>query len=132
MFEPKYLTFNEYRQLGGKMEESSYQLLEFEIEKEINKRTQNRLAKLKDYPFDLKICVLKMVDVFEQYKSLEQQNKAVTSEGIDGYSISYRKLEKDDIDAKNTELEKIMRRYLSEIMVDGEQILFLGVNKNVS
>jgi hypothetical protein len=131
MIEAKYLTFNEYKQLGGNLDETAYSLLEFEIEKEINKRTQNRLVKLTNYPFDLKMCVLKMIDVFEQYKALEQQNKAVTGEGIDGYSISYRKLEKDDIEAKNIELEKIMRRYLSEIIVDGESILFLGVNKDV-
>lgn len=126
--EPKYLPYKDYKKLGGNTDESFYILLEYDVRKVIDERTQNRLTKIDEIPEDVKMCVFKMIEVFEKYKPLEEQNKVVSSENTDGYSVSYRKLEKSDIDVKNSELEDIMRRYLSNVIVDNVPVLYLGVD----
>ncbi len=127
----QYLSYKEYKELQGVLEEVPFNFLEYDVRKIIDERTQRRLIKLDEMPEDVKMCVFKMIETLEKYKPLEEQNKAISSENTDGYSISYRKLEKTDIDAKNDELEDIMCRYLSNVIVNKVPVLYLGVS-NVS
>lgn len=127
----QYLSYKEYKELQGVLEEVPFNFLEYDVRKIIDERTQRRLIKLDEMPEDVKMCVFKMIETLEKYKPLEEQNKAISSENTDGYSISYRKLEKTDIDAKNDELEGIMCRYLSNVIVNKVPVLYLGVS-NVS
>ncbi len=128
-FSNQYLTYNEYRELGGELGRTPFNLSEYDVRKIIDERTQNRLNNLTEYPFEVKICVFKMLEINEKYKSLENQNKVVSSVNTDGYSESYRKLEKNDIEVKFQEMEDTMQKYLFDIIVDGVPVLYLGVNK---
>lgn len=70
-----------------------------------------------------------MIEVKENYQSLKTQNKDIASENTDGYSISYKKLEKADLEAENKELMDIIESYLSNVLINGIPILYLGVDK---
>lgn len=138
-FENQYLTYTEYRLLGGKMEIMPFNLLEFEVRKIIDKRTQGRLIGIEEIPQEVKLCVNKMINTVGSYISstnvdtTDGVNKNIASENIDGYSVSYvtpdQVLEKasDIIKSKNAELEDIMLSYLVGIIVHGTSILYLGV-----
>lgn len=128
-FKKQYLTYTEYRELSGTLNQVPFNLLEYDARKKLDERTFGRLINLETIPFEVKMCVFKMMDTLQKYKVLEEQDKSIASENTDGYSISYRKLETSDIEAKNDELEGIMRTYLSNIVVNNTPVLYLGVDK---
>lgn len=128
-FKGQYLNYLEYIKFGGTLEEVPFNLLEYDVRKIIDERTQRRLTEINDIPFDVKICVFKMINVMKQYQELEIQNKNISSENIDGYNISYKKLEKSDIETKEKELENIIMTNLNNVIVDGVSVLYLGVQK---
>lgn len=130
-FENQYLTYTEYKELKGLLEEVPFNLLEYDARRIIDERTQNRLTELVEIPMSLKLCVFKLIDILNKYQALESQNKAIASENIDGYSISYRKQELNDITLKNKEIEDVMAYYLADIVIENIPVLYLGV-KDVS
>ncbi len=126
-FKEQYLTYEEYKEMDGTLNEVPFNLLEYDVRKMIDERTFGRLTHLSSVPFDVKMCVFKMVDVVESYLALETQNKAVSSENTDGYSVSYRKFEMSDISVKKKELESVMETYLANVVVEGIPVLYIGV-----
>lgn len=138
-FENQYLTYTDYRLLGGTMDIMPFNLLEFEVRKILDKRTQRRLIGIDEIPQEVKLCVNKMINILANYISdsnnNENINKNIASENTDGYSVTYvttdQVLEKIQsiIKSKNTELEDIMTNYLSTTIINGEFVLYLGVNQ---
>ncbi len=137
-FENQYLTYEEYRFLGGKMEYTPFNLLEFEARRIIDGRTQERLKGIEEIPQEVKLCVNKMIDVISTYiyatTSHDVENKGnIASENIDGYSVSYVTTDQvlsnaqTIIKSKQTELEDIMFNYLIDCVVNGEHIMYNGV-----
>lgn len=139
-FENQYLSYTEYRLLGGSIDIMPFNLLEFEVRKILDGRTQRRLIGIEEIPEEVKLCVNKMVSTVSGYISAtniddtNDVNKNISSENTDGYSVSYvtvdQVLEKAQgiIKSKQAELEDIMMNYLSTTIVDGNSILYLGVN----
>lgn len=138
-FENQYLTYTEYRLLGGKMEIMPFNLLEFEVRKIIDGRTQGRLIGVDEIPQEVKLCVNKMVNTISNYintinaDATDGINKNIASENIDGYSVSYVTADQvlangqSIIKSKQAELEDIMRNYLLNTIINDTPILYLGV-----
>lgn len=128
-FKGQYLIHDEYVDLGGTLKEVPFNLLEYDVRKMIDERTFGRLINInrKELPQDVKVCVFKMIEIKEKYQSLKSQNKAIVSENIDGYSVTYRKQEESDIKAENRELQDVMKSYLSNVIINNIPILYLGV-----
>lgn len=61
----KYLTYNEYRTLGGTLDETPFNLLEYEARKEIDKETQGRLINLKVQSQDTKMCMFQLISLYQ-------------------------------------------------------------------
>lgn len=132
-FEGQYLTYDEYLDLGGTSDdETSFNLLEFEARKKIDKRTQNRLVNCDNIPNEVKICEYRMIEnMSTRDKTLKSiGNGIVASENTDGYSVSYITSDKsiEIIENKDKELDKIIDDSLYGVIVNGEHILYLGVN----
>ena len=75
----KYLTYNEYQELGGTLDQTSFNLLEFEARQIIDKYTFGRLKELDTQNQEVKLCVYKLITLGNSYKALENQNKGVAS-----------------------------------------------------
>ena len=140
-FENQYLTYEEYRLLGGKMEYMPFNLLEFEARKIIDGRTQRRLKKVEKIPQEVKLCVNKMINTIGSYISTTNVDTTdgvkkgnIASENTDGYSVSYVTADQvlanaqTIIKSKQAELEDIMMNYLIGCVVNGEHIMYNGVN----
>lgn len=127
--ENQYLTYDEYLSLGGdNIGEMPFQLLEFDARKVIDKYTFNRLVELATQVEEVKLCVYKIINILKSYQSLDKQNRAISSESIDGYSISYTQPGITQIEAKNSELEDIVKTYLINCKLDdGTPYLYRGV-----
>lgn len=57
----QYLTFNEYKAMGGTLDQTPFNILELKARQEINKRTQNRLADLESQIPEVKQCVFELI-----------------------------------------------------------------------
>lgn len=127
-FKGQYLTYQEYLALGGTLDEMPFNLLEFNARKKIDERTFGRLVDKGQEYQEVKLCVYNMITILNSYSSYDTQNKAISSESIDGYSISYGTPQKSTMEAKNSELEDIMNSYLSNIVIDNVPVLYRGAD----
>ena len=127
-FKGQYLTYQEYLALGGTLEEMPFNLLEFDARKRIDKRTFGRLVDKEQEYQEVKLCVYNMITILNSYSSYDTQNKAISSESIDGYSISYGTPQKSTTEAKNSELENVMNSYLANVIIDNVPVLYRGAD----
>ena len=127
-FSEQYLTYEEYRSLGGTLDLPSFNLLEFEARQNIDKYTYGRLKKLDKQIQDVKLCVYKLIGMIDSYNKQEMQNKGVASENTDGYSVSYLAPSTNITEAKNSEIKGIIKEYLIECKLeDGTPYMYCGV-----
>lgn len=127
-FEGQYLTYQEYKALGGTLDEMPFNLLEFNARKKIDERTFGRLVDKGQEYKEVKLCVYNMITTLNSYSSYDTQNKAISSESTDGYSISYGTPQKSITEAKNSELEDVIDTYLSNLIVDDVPVLYRGAD----
>lgn len=127
-FEGQYLTYQEYKALGGTLDEMPFNLLEFNARKRIDERTFGRLVDKGQEYQEVKLCVYNMITTLNSYSSYDTQNKAISSESTDGYSISYGTPQKSTTEAKNSELEDVIDTYLSNLIVDNVPVLYRGAD----
>lgn len=135
--EGQYLTYSEYQELGGTLDQTPFNLLEFEARKQIDLRTQGRLIEIEteNIPSEVKLCTYKLINEIQGYansiESANNSNGSVASENTDGYSISYNQINATQIEAivksKNAEFKDIIISCLSEVILDGERLIFMGV-----
>ena len=131
-FSGQYLTYDEYRLLGGTLNIMPFNLLEFNARKILDERTQGRLIGIEEIPQEVKLCVYSMINELISYgdnTSTDSINKNVASENIDGYSVSYISSAQfsEVIKSKQSDLEDVMTSYLSTTIVNKVPVLYLGV-----
>lgn len=125
-FKGQYLTYDEYKDLGGTLKEMPFNILEFKARKQIDNMTFNRLVKLEKQNQEVKMCEYELIDKLEEYSKTTDGTK--TSESIDGYSVSYSQI---DINEKKKEYGEVIRNYLSECKLeDGTPYLYCGVEND--
>lgn len=126
----KYLTYQDYRSMGGTLDLMPFNLLEFEAERKIDERTQNRLKNVEEIPEEVKMCMFRLIDLMSNYdEQLSNATKGIASENIDGYSVSYitGSQVNEIIKNKINEINDIISTYLFGVIVNGEHVLYLGV-----
>ena len=129
-FEGQYLTYNEYKALGGNLNQTPFNLLEFEARRKIDERTFGRLKNIASVPEEVKMCMLALVNSINSYgSSTSGNNKNIASESTDGYSVSYVTggTIQEMIQSKSVELNEIINTYLMGVVINGEHILYIGV-----
>lgn len=130
-FENQYLTYEEFSELGGEqIGETPFNLLEYEARKQIDLRTQRRLIELETIPNEVKMCMFNLINKINSYNTtIQDANKNVANESIDGYSISYITSSqiKEIILSKNVEIQDIIMNDLYGVKVNGEHLIYVGV-----
>ncbi len=129
-FSGQYLKFEEYKALGGTLDQMPFELLEYECRRRIDERTQNRLKGIETIPQEVKLCMLKLMNVMSSYdEGLDTVSRNIASENTDGYSVSYvtGSQIQEVLKTKNKEMDDIIMTYLSGVIINKEHILFLGV-----
>ena len=120
-FEGQYLTYDEYKALGGLLDQTPFNLLEFEARKEIDKYTFNRLVNLETQNQEVKLCIYALI---EQINSNKANLNGVASESTDGYSISYTSQNNAETSQKT---RKTIETYLINCKLsDGTPYLYRG------
>ena len=127
-FEKQYLTFDEYKELGGKVLEMPFKLLEFQARKQIDKYTFGRLIDLKKQNQETKLCVYELINFLDSYSKSQNHDKSISSESTDGYSVSYSSISESALKSKINEIQDIIKTYLINCTLeDGTPYLYRGV-----
>lgn len=127
-FENQYLTYEEYIELGGTLDETPFNILELEAQKNIDKYTLGRLKDLEKQINEVKVCEYKLINLLNTYNSYENQNKSISSENIDGYSVTYSQATENVSKSKIEDIKCIIKTYLAECKLeDGTPYLYVGV-----
>lgn len=87
-----YLTYDEYKEMGGAVPQTEFIQLEFKARKRIDYLTDSRVKDMTNIPEAVKMCMMSLITV-EAAVGVEAQvlNPVVTSYNTDGYSESYGK-----------------------------------------
>lgn len=130
-FSGQYLTYDEYEDLGGTLAEMPFNLLEFQARKQIDIRTQQRLVGLDEIPNEVKLCDFYLIDKLDSYiNSISSAEKnLISSENIDGYSVSYNDVTKIEemLKSKSKEIDDTIMVYLYGVIANGEHVIYNGV-----
>ena len=129
-FKGQYLKFNEYKSLGGTLEEMPFNLLEYNARKKIDERTFGRLVEKGNQYQEVKLCIFEMINILYSYNSYECQNKSVSSESTDGYSVSYSAPSETISQTKEKELSIEIDSYLANLIIDNIPVLYRGIDDN--
>lgn len=131
-FTGQYLTYDEYRELGGTLDQTPFNLLEFACRKQIDENTQNRLKDIEtaNIPNEVKLCLFNLIDCVEKYnETVNNASGNIESENIDGYSVKYVTASQvsEIIKSKNDEIIDIIQTQLFGVIVNNEHLIYLGV-----
>lgn len=121
-FENQYLTYDEYVELGGNLQEMPFNILELSARKNIDERTLNRLKNATEIPLEVKVCVYNLIKLLNGYEILEDGN--ISSESTDGYSVTYKQVDKK---SREQEIINSIENDLYGVIVNNIPILYLGV-----
>jgi len=136
-----YLTYNEYQELGGTLNEAAFNNIEYEAEVYIDWYTFNRLWKQTEYPSQLKRCMYRLINLLERQMSLmgqptnssQQQGTAGTSQiasmSNDGVSISYNIVSAHDaLEMTKKEVDRTINQQLAGVTNNlGRKLLYRGL-----
>ena len=121
-FNNQYLTFNEYKEMGGNLAEMPFNILEFKCRKLIDTNTLGRLVGLQTQVQEVKMCVYELIKAVETNEKSSTQGKS--SESIDGYSVTYAN---NSITEQTRQYHDIIMNYLINCRLDdGTPYLYLG------
>ena len=127
-FKNQYLTYEDYKSLGGTLGEMPFNILELKARQVINERTQNRLKNIEEIPQEVKICVYDLINTMNKYNlSNNSTSSNISSENTDGYSVTYKSGTEMTAEQK-AQYEDVMLTDLYGVIVNGESILYLGAN----
>lgn len=134
-----YLTYTEYQNMGGTLDETTFNDYEFEAEATINWYTFNRLKKDTTFPDEVKRCMYTLIRLIEdkaKAMALDGTDESgsgmvagIASQSNDGVSISYNTLSaKDMLDASKAQAEDCVKKYLQGVMNElGKKLLYRGL-----
>lgn len=126
-FEGQYLTYEEYRGLGGTLNLMPFNILEFEARRRIDEPTHNRLIGGKNIPMEVKMCEFKIMNTILKAYDNEEISRGKSSESVGSYSVNYNNDMKKIIESKQAEINDIVLTDLYGVVYNGEHILYCGV-----
>lgn len=135
-----YLTYNEYREYGGTLDETAFADINFEAESYVDWYTFNRLWGEEVISTRVKKCVYHIMKLIEAQETLlnapisNSQSSATSASSIsrmdnDGVSITYDIISaKDALDMSKDKVDKLIKHYLQGVTNSlGRKLLYRGM-----
>ena len=114
-----YLSYNEYKNIGGELSETAFKRHIIRAECYLDKETFGRVKSLSPVPDKVRYCIRDIVDMMDS-----QSGNNVSSWSNDGVSVSY-----NSQDEQSRAYHSILLEYLSnEVDKDGTPLLYRGVS----
>ena len=86
----EYLTFGEYQEFGGKLEETAFHRLSYKAQRRIDRMTFNRLQDDTEIKEPVKRLMFELISLVGMNDTTsDDYHPAIASESNDGYSVSF-------------------------------------------
>lgn len=134
-----YLTFEEYVEMGGTLDATTFSDIAYEAESYIDWYTFNRLWNEPEIPERVKTCVYHIIGLMQKEMDLDSKADAtdseqtgtgqIASQSNDGVSISYNIISaKDAIEMARKDVDNTIKRYLQGVTNSlGRKLLYRGI-----
>lgn len=132
-----YLTYEEYLNMGGTLDEAAFDNYLIDAEMLIDWYTFNRLENETVIPEKVKKCVYKLISLADMKSKAfvlgrevnGEGNASVSSQSNDGVSISYNTISASQaFDLLKSESENIIKQYLNGVVNSlGRKLLYRGI-----
>ena len=131
-FNNQYLTYEEYQELGGTLDETPFNIAELKARKKIDRSTFGRLQDLEEQSVEVKTCMYELINIEESYSNYKTRDKSIAGESTDGYSVSYSSANGDTTKSQKDEEKEVIQTTLAECRLeDGTPYLYCGGGKIV-
>ena len=112
-----YLSYTEYKELGGTMNESTFNKNEFEIENKIDYLTNGRIKNLSQVPQAVKMLCFRLGTSFWEKVDIDAPNNLTSySNGIEsfGYANTTTSSQSSSISVIDKQINNLVAEYLWE------------------
>lgn len=141
---PRYLTYEEYADVGGTLDETEFNYYAYEAESYIDWYTFNRLHNNTEIPEAVKRCEVYLIKLIQDRLtalgisvgdnggSSNAVTGSIMSQSNDGVSVSYSNLSARDADTTlNKEIKQTIQRQLAGVTNElGRKLLYRGLYPN--
>lgn len=141
---PRYLTYDEYTEVGGTLDETEFNYYAYEAESYIDWYTFNRLHNTTQIPDAVKRCEVYLIKFIQERLSVlgvsmgntdanaENPIMSMMSQSNDGVSVSYSNMSAKDANASlYKEVEQTIQRQLAGVTNElGRKLLYRGLYPN--
>ena len=138
---PRYLTYDEYAEAGGSLDETEFNYCAYEAESYIDWYTFNRLHNNTEIPNAVKRCEFYLIGLIQERLTAlgvsvpnsdgdtSDVLKSIMSQSNDGVSVSYNALSaRDAISGLSDEIGKTIKRFLTGVTNElGRKLLYRGL-----
>lgn len=138
---PRYLTYDEYTEVGGTLDETEFNYYAYEAESYIDWYTFNRLHNMTEIPDAVKRCEVYLIKFIQERLAVlgvsmgDNDSNAnnpimsVMSQSNDGVSVSYGSMSAKDANASlYKEVEQTIQRQLAGVTNElGRKLLYRGL-----
>lgn len=134
-----YLSYEQYSEMGGTLEETLFTPLAMEADTIIDWYTFNRLWNEKEIPIRVKQCEFQLIKFVQTKANLItpdvsdsagiNSNAQIMAQSNDGVSVEYSVLHADEIYHNcEKEIEDLVKRYLNGVLNSvGKKLLYRGL-----
>lgn len=135
-----YLLYSEYQNMGGTLDETTFNDVDFEAEARVDWYTFGRLKQELEIPEAVKRCVYYLIKLISDKRNTtgigtdegaSGTTSTVASQSNDGVSISYNVLSvRDAAELIDTQIKQTIQMYLQDVTNSlGQKLLYRGLYK---
>lgn len=135
---PEYLTYAEYQEMGGELDEATFNFLAFDAQSFIDWYTFDRLQNETEIPDKVKQCMYHIIKLLEAKNALIMPttdgsgvnvNAQLESQSNDGVQMKYSVLQADILySSQQKEIADTINRYLYGVVNSlGRKLLYRGL-----
>lgn len=135
---PEYLTYAEYQEMGGELDEATFNFLAFDAQSFIDWYTFDRLQNETEIPDKVKKCMYHLIKLLEAKNALIMPttdgagvnvNAQLESQSNDGVQMKYSVLQADILySSQQKEIADTINRYLYGVVNSlGRKLLYRGL-----
>lgn len=126
-----YLTYAEYKEYGGLLDESAFSSYLFDVESKLNYITGNRIKQLDEIPEQVKRLEFKLIKLYQTLNGsnsneaglIQTQTVSSYSNGIETFSYSSPN---NGSSTGSTSMDSILYATIREYLVDYPELLYRG------
>lgn len=127
-----HLTFEEYEELGGKLDEASFTQYLISAEAKLKYFTSRRINKFKELPLSVKQLIVKMVDFLAEVDKSASGLQMSNGGTLAGYSNGIESFSFNNLSGKSfvSQINSQVFSLCQEYLADYPELLYRGVGRN--